>query len=168
MVKDLWEFMDKEAKARIIFAGVLIVVVAAIAIPYLISALSHHETNVGADLPDYTGIIAEADSEPASSSEEATTEAESSSDPATESTPEPTSTEPAETTAYATYARSTPTSTSQPVAQTAAAPSEPVRRTSVDDNSGHDDGYTASGIDDPGTNDPMRSDTQTDGEGSEV
>ncbi|MBR3248513.1 hypothetical protein IKF89_00580 [Candidatus Saccharibacteria bacterium] len=168
MVKDLWEFMDKEAKARIIFIGVLIGVVALIAIPYLINVLSHHETNVGADLPDYTEIIAEADSEPASSSEEATTKAESSPDSNAESTPEPTSTEPAETAAYATYSRSTPASASQPVAQTAAAPSEPVHRTTVDDNSGRDDGYTASGIDDPGTNDPMQSDAQTDGEGSEV
>lgn len=163
MVKDLWEFMSKESKARIIFIGVLIVVIMLIAIPYLVSVLSHHETNIGADLPGYAEIT----SETTSSSEETATEPKSDPGPETEPAPEPAAPEPTETATYVAYTQSAPSATSQPVAQTATAPSEPIHRTTVDDNSGRDDGYTASGIDDPGSDGPAQSDDQS-GEGGEV
>ena len=163
MVKGFWEFMSKESKARIIFIIAIVGVIMLITIPYLISVLSHRETNIGADLPDYTEITTDTTPQ----SEEIATEPKSDPEPETEPAPEPAAPEPTEAATYVAYTQSAPSATSQPVAQASTTPSEPVHRTTVDDNSSHDDGYTASGIDDPGSDDPTQPDDQS-GEGGEV
>ena len=169
MVRDLWEFMNREVRARVIFGAVITGVILLIAVPYFANVLtkkSNSEVTTAAD----------------TRAEEATNTAKTETAGTTTQTtpapaePEPTASEPAEATAPAettdTYAyrqsttskakpatnasTATTPAASQPVASTAAATETTSQNTTpkVDDrmSSSRDDGYTASGIDNPGAN----------------
>ena len=149
MIRDYWEFLSKEAKARVIFGVALAAVVLLVAIPYFATVLNHHETGVEMAEP--------VEMSEAKETEETKTETETNEAPSTE-TAEPENTESVvEEDAHAyTYARSSSQTASQPAAQTTnSAPAETVSRTTVDDRSAGDDGYTSNGIDDQGTDENM-------------
>lgn len=152
MVRSFWEFMSKEAKARLIFGLAILGVILLIAVPYFINAIRHHSSNYNVNIPEV-----ETSSVQPEATEEAKPEpvAEEQKPSDTEPAAEPATTE--STTSYAYNYAPAPVATSQPATQ-ASAPVETVTRTTVDDNSTGDDGYTFTGIDNPGADDSIPTD----------
>ena len=162
MVRDFWEFTNKETKARVIFGAVIAVVVLVIAIPYFVSVLGSHPksdmaTVVEAEEPEKseeTEKVEEAKetkvaSEPAPVESEEVESAEAYPDTSTGITNVATTRGASQTTAPA---------TSQPASNPA--PVETPKATRVDDrmSGSEDDGYTASGVDEPGATEPEQTD----------
>jgi len=178
MIRDVWEFMSKESRARVIFGVAIVVVIAAIAIPYFANVLGSNNAKSNVD----TAVKAEESAEPeeeikkdaaseVAENMESTTEASSNTAVAEEAEAYPdTSTGVVASTSKRTTA-SKKTTADQPAAgqtTSAAAPTETVNRgTTVDDNSGNDNGYTGSNIDNPGAEDSVPTNPD-ESEGGEV
>ena len=150
MVRDYWEFLSEENKARVIFGAILVAVVLIVAIPYFVTVLNNRQPEETAKVEEYTEIETEE-----AKTEETQVEAEDSV--AEEAVTEETHAG-ANTNAAATYAapaaNSSSTASNQPAPQADPTPT----RTTVDDRSAGDDGYTPSGIDDPGADEEMGTD----------
>ena len=165
MVRDYWEFLNKETKARVVFGVILVAVIAVIAVPYFVNVLNYHAPGVSMELPEEEIVMIEEKVEKPAKTEAEDVEVSNEEAVETEGDDE-VGTETSYT--YA-YTGNTTPATSQPVAQASPTPKETITRTTVDDNSAGDDGYTASGIDDSSVDEDIPAEEQpTDAENDET
>ena len=52
MIRDYWELLDKEVKARIFFGLAMVAIVLVIVIPYFIAVLNHRNSDVSMEVPE--------------------------------------------------------------------------------------------------------------------
>lgn len=165
MVRDYWEFLNEEKKARVIFGVVLVAIILVVAIPYFATLLNSQRPKEAAEVDDYTEIevaneetIVENQSE-IKNDENTASESGTVNDDAEMASGEI-------VTAYATPTTNSSTVTPETKTTNQSAPqanSTPTR-TTVDDRSAGDDGYTPSGIDDPGTEETLETNSADNGE----
>lgn len=155
MVRDVWEFLNKETKARVIFGGVIVLVLLVIAVPYFVTVLgggnSKTEINTAVETEEVEESTEEGESDEAVVAEEP---APVENEELEEAEVYPNTSAGATSVAAAAGGRATtPQATTPTTSQaTPAANADATPKTTVDDRSAGDNGYTASGIDNPGVN----------------
>ena len=160
MVRDYWEFLSKENKARVIFGVTIAAAVLVLAIPYFITVLNNRQPNETAKVEEYTEIKTPEEEKKTDETQDQEKDERDQKEVVEEESLDTDSDE-----SVATYAApaanttpTTPATANQPEPQASPAPTQ----TTVDDRSAGDDGYTPSGIDDPGTDAAMETDRVSD------
>ena len=149
MIRDYWEFLSKDVRARVIFGVVLGLVMLVVAIPYFVTVLNNREAGVEIAEPVE---VSEVEETKEVETEEVAEIEEDVSEVADENTGESEAT-------YAYYAPARGSTTTQSTERSVdVVAAEKVTRTTVDDRSAGDDGYTASGVDDLGASDEIGTD----------
>ena len=152
MVRDVWEFLNKETKARVIFGGVIVLVLLLIAVPYFVTVLgggnSKTEINTAVETEEVEEATEEGESDEAVVAEEP---APVENEELEEAEVYPNTSAGATSVATSARGQATTSQATAPASSAAAASNaNATPRTTVDDRSAGDNGYTASGIDNPG------------------